>query len=486
MCIALGCGPLAAGLLTEGRFADAGVRVLILLALGVAFAAGAFLTLRGVDARSTREAEARERSLRQARDQQAATVEILGAMAASPPDLQRVLETIARNAARVCDGPYGEVYRVDGNEIRLAAHHGLSATRIEALNQHFPRGRDADSPSGRAIRDGSVVHYADLSADQRVPEFVREIARAEGLRSVVVVPMLQDDRAIGTLNVTRPEGAFSERQIEFLRTFANQAVIAIENVRLFQELQTRNRELTETLARQTATAEILRVISSSPTDIQPVFDSIVTSANRLCDGMFSAVFRYDGELMHFVAHANFNPEALGVAQRAFPRPPTPDVAVGRAILERAVVHMSDVAQVSSQIFQRSLGYRSVLAVPMLTDGRPIGAIAVTREEPGPFADAHITLLQTFAAQAVMAIGNVRLFHDTKEALEQQIATGEILRVISSSPTNIQPVLDAVAESATRLCEADDVSIFRVDGDALRLAAHHGPIPQCPIGQTWSR
>ncbi|PYO51400.1 MAG: histidine kinase, partial [Candidatus Rokuibacteriota bacterium] len=275
-------------------------------------------------------------------------------------------------------------------------------------------------------RERSIIHLADIEHNPEASPEQVEFARLGGSRTRLMVPMVRGDIALGLIAVTREAPApFSDRQVDLLRTFADQAVIAIENVRLFKELGTRNRDLTEALAQQTATAEILRVISSSPTDIQPVFDTIVQSANRLCDGLFSGLFRYDGESMHFVAHANFNPEALEVAQRAFPRPPAADVAVGRAILDRAVVHISDVTQAPAQIFQRSLGFRSVLAVPMLGDGRPIGAIAVTREEPGPFADAHITLLQTFADQAVIAIENVRLFkelearnRDLAEALEQ--------------------------------------------------------------------
>ena len=239
-------------------------------------------------------------------------------------------------------------------------------------------------------------------------------------------------------------------------------------MRLFTELQARNRDLTETLAQQTATAEILRVISSSPTDIQPVFDTIVQSANRLCDGLFSALFRYDGELMHFIAHANFNPEALGVAQRAFPRPPTADVAVGRAILERAVVHIPDVAQAPAQIFQRAQGFRSVLAVPMLGDGRPIGAIAVTREEPRPFADAHITLLQTFADQAVIAIENVRLFKELEartaeltRSVGRLTALGDVGRAVSSS-LDLETVLTTIVTRAVELSGLDGGSIFEYD------------------------
>jgi signal transduction histidine kinase len=262
-----------------------------------------------------------------------------------------------------------------------------------------------------------------------------------------------------------------------------------------EQLRRRDTELIESLEQQTATGEILRVISSSPTDIHPVFDTIVTSANRLCGGLFSALIRYDGELMHFVAHTNFNPEALEVAQRAFPRPPTPDVAAGRAILERAVVHLPDVTQAPVQIFQRSLGYRSVLAVPMLTDGRPVGAIAVTREEPWPFADAHIALLKTFADQAVIAIENVRLFKELQtrnselsDALEQQTATSEVLRVISSSPTDVQPVFDAIARNAVTLCGGIRALVLRFDGVMLHVASHHNIAPDGveQVGQAFPR
>ncbi|HEX2502258.1 MAG TPA: GAF domain-containing protein, partial [Methylomirabilota bacterium] len=281
--MALACAPLAAALLTEGRWGG-GARALLLVAFGLALAVSAALALRHVDARPSREAEARERSLRQARDQQAATAEILGAMAASPPDLQGVLDTIARNAARICAGPDGSVFRFDGTQIRLAAHHGLSPGRLETFRQRYPRSLDDEAtPTASAIRNASVVHHPDLTSDPDVPTWVREFSLAHGFKSLVVVPLLQEGRVLGTLNVSRPEGAFTDRQIQLLRTFAAQAVIAIENVRLFTELETRNRELTESLEQQTATAEVLRVISGSPTDIQPVFEAILESAVRLCE-----------------------------------------------------------------------------------------------------------------------------------------------------------------------------------------------------------
>src|SRR5262249_53518206 len=228
------------------------------------------------------------------------------------------------------------------------------------------------------------------------------------------------------------------------------------------------------LEQQTATSQILRVISSSPTDVQPVFDAIAANAARLCDAVNGLVIRFDGELLHLAAQYNVDPERLAAVKQAYPRPPSRGALSGRAILTRDVVHVPDVSKDLEYTLPAAttIGYRSVLAVPMMHEGVPRGTILVARDVVAPFSDAHIALIQTFADQAVIAIENVRLFNETKEALEQQTATGEILRVISSSPTDVQPVFDTIVRSAVRLCDGLLGMAFRYDGRQLSILAHH--------------
>ena len=300
-----------------------------------------------------------------------------------------------------------------------------------------------------------------------------------GLRTLLAVPMIRDGVSIGAITVQRwgTPRAFSDAHVELLRTFAAQAVIAIENVRLFNETR-------EALEQQTATSEILRVISSSPTDLQPVLDTVVASAARYCGAYDATMLHLDGGSLRLAAHHGPIPIPVG---RAIPV--VRGTTSGRAVLERRPVHVTDIqAEVEefpeSGAFAKELGYRTQLSVPLLREGAAIGTIVLRRTETNPFTDKQITLLQTFAAQAVIAIENVRLFtelearnRDLTELLGQQTATAQILRVISSSPTDVQPVFDTIVRSALRLCNGATTAVFRVDGGMLHHSANYGGSPE---------
>jgi GAF domain-containing protein len=280
----------------------------------------------------------------------------------------------------------------------------------------------------------------------------------------------------------RPQAKFCE---ECGSPFKGASPIAPSYADPTSEVERLKRALTEALEQQTATGEILRVISGSPTDIQPVFDTIVDSALRLCDGLYSGVYRLDGDVIQLVAHNDLSPEAEAVLRREYPRPPSREGFVARAILERRVIHVSDVetdpeASEWSRSRARLLGYRSFLVVPMLREGRPIGAIRVNRGEPRPFAEKQIALLRVFADQAVIAIENVRLFQELRarnreltQVLDRERATGEVLRVISASPTTVEPVFETILASAMRLCDAPVGLLFLYENETFRLVAHRG-------------
>src|SRR5262249_52349937 len=304
--------------------------------------------------------------------------------------------------------------------------------------------------------------------------------------------MMRKGEVLGAINLSRREpGGFSDMEVELLKTFADQAVIAIDNVRLFTELEEKNRALTEShaqvteaLEQQTATSAILSVISSSPIDVQPVFDTIAESAARLCEAQYCFVYRFEGQLLHFVAQHGLTAEVLENTRRAYPAPPSRKSVAARAVLERNVVQIPDVnadPDYAHGAAAAAGGYRSAAAVPILRDGLAIGSIAVTRAQAGLLPDRQIALLKTFADQAVIAIENVRLFtelearnHDLTRALDRETATSEILRVISSSPTDVQPVFDAIVRNAGRLCGGASAALNIAEGAVQRKVAEFGP------------
>jgi GAF domain-containing protein len=436
------------------------------------------------------ELQSRNRDLSEALEQQTATGEVLKVINRSAFDLQPVLDTLVENAARLCNANLAWMSRAEGEGYINAAFTGEFPQEERERIGQTPRVRGRDSIHGRALIDRSVIHVSDIRAE---PELQRSgVALRTNTRTALAVPMLREGLPLGAIVLGRYEvRPFSQREIELVTTFADQAVIAIENVRLFQELQVRNRDLTEALEQQTATSEILRVISSSPTDIQPVLDAVAESAARLCESVDAQIFRVEGDLKRKVARYGNIPAVSAVGET---RPIDRGSGSGRAILDRQPVHIHDMSAEREEDYpdvwrtDRSLGIGTTLAVPLLREGIAVGAITIRRTEVRPFSEKQIALLKTFADQAVIAIENVRLFQELKESLEQQTATSEILGVIASSPTDIQPVLDVVAKNAARLCDAKNSVIFRLDGDVLRPSAIYGPVPvppsEVPITRGW--
>ena len=410
----------------------------------------------------------------EALERQTATAEILNIISESPTDVQPVFDTIVRSAKRVFGALTAIATLVVEDSLHLAAFHATDPNGDEALKRMYPM-PIAGTFAGEAARTGEIVAVSDVLTDPRARATMREVARARGFRSLLIAPMLRDGVLIGTINVTRAEaGQFSDHQQALIKTFADQAVIAIENVRLFHELQVKNRDLTESLEHQTATSEILRVISQSPTDLQPVLDTVAANAARLCESVDAQIFRIDGQVLRPAASFGSLPRTATEETR----PIGPGSVNGRAVVERRTIHIHDLAAESetewpeAAAFQKRFGHRSILATPLLREGTPIGAITIRRMEVRPFSDNQIKLLETFADQAVIAIENVRLFKELEARNRDLTATSEILRVISTSPTSVQPVFDAIVKNAVRLCEARFGAVFRLDSGLVHLAAHH--------------
>jgi two-component system, NtrC family, sensor kinase len=456
------------------------------------------VSMSGADQARRRTPEEFERELAEAREQQAATAEILRVISSSPNDLPRVFAEIAASAARLCDAYDASVLQVDGDCHRLVAHHGPIPV--------IPMGRDAlplarGVVTGRAVLDRQAIHVADvLTESDQYPEG-SDNARRLGHRTVLAVPLISAGEAIGVIVVRRTQvRPFTDRQIDLLKTFADQAVIAIENTRLFEAEQASKRELQEALEQQTATAEVLKVISRSALDLQRVLDALVESAARLCNAYDAAIFQLSGDGLRSVAHHGQIPFAGPVGQHTIPL--VRGRITGRAVIDRRTIHVADILAEGdeyphSRTGALQQGWRTALGVPLVHAGEAIGAIFIRRTEVRPFTDRQIELVNTFADQAVIAIENTRLFEaeqartrevtertrELTEALEQQTATAEVLKVISRSALELQKVLDALVESAARLCNAYDAAIFQVLGDSLRLVAHHGQIPMSrPVGQ----
>jgi signal transduction histidine kinase len=418
-------------------------------------------------------------------EQQTATSEILRVISSSPTDVQPVFEAVAESAARLCEAPDVSIFVQEADHLRVAARHGpIPSDTVLPLNP--------ESGVGWAVLAGRTVHVADMQTEiDRFPVSVQN-ARRLGFRTTLNVPLIREDVAIGAISLRRAEiHLFAERQVALLETFADQAVIAIENVRLFKELESRNRDLTEALEQQTVTAEVLKVMSRSTFDLQPVLDTLIENAARLCNARRGVIVRRDGDVYRGVAFYNASPDLVEFIKR-HPVTPGRHTITARVALERRTIHVADLQADPEYTYAlRDVDpIRTELGVPMLRGDDILGVIILYKLEVQPFTDKQIALLQTFADQAVIAVENVRLFRELQEknqaltqahaqvteALEQQTATAEILRVISSSPTDLQPVLVTVAENAARVCGAIDALIWLVEGEFLHWVASHGAIP----------
>jgi GAF domain-containing protein/HAMP domain-containing protein len=426
----------------------------------------------------------RTSELSEALEQQTATADILRVISDSITDAQPVFDAIVSSGRRLFDGRAVALVLPRGTMLESVAFASDdAAARTGGFLTPWPF--DAASAAGACILESKVIVVADTSEGADRFARMRDLALALGYRSGLFVPLLREGQAIGCFAVLRSAiGDFAAKEIALAQTFADQAVIAIENVRLFNETQ-------EALERQTATAEVLRVISASVTETQPVFDVIAERAVRLTGAVLGVVFRLDGELIHVASAHGVNPQALEATRKAFPRRVGGGTAAERAVRDGVVVNIGDVETADGYEtldIARFAGYRAVLAVPMLREREIVGAIVVTRAEAGLFAQREVDLLQTFASQAVIAIENVRLFNETKEALQQQTATAEVLKVISSSVSDAAPVFETILDSCQRLFSSSEQGVLLQDEDGrLHLGAHHGRAKEAlqklfPIGR----
>ena len=405
---------------------------------------------------------------REALAQQTAISEVLRVIASSPGDVRPVLDAVAERALKLCDAAEATILLLDADELRCASRYGTTPS-LE-VGETMPLTRDGFT--GRAVIDRLVMHSEDLaSVSESEFPLARSLQRRIGHRAILSVPLMREDRAIGAIALWRMEPRkFTEQQITLVKTFADQAAIAIENVRLFNETK-------EALSQQTASAEVLAAISSSIADTAPVFEKIVESCERLFNGKLVGINLVDGEgrVRLSAVHGMDREELRKVVPG--PLPADDNTGTGRAIRTRSVQHYPDIehgADVPEGVKFGAHAMKSAIFAPMMWEGRGLGALFVGREYAGEFSDKEIALLKTFADQAVIAIQNARLFNETKEALEQQTAIGDVLRVITSSPTDVQPVLEAIAEHAARLCDAAAASMYITDGDVLRHLALRGP------------
>ena len=441
------------------------------------FAAQAVIAIENT--RLLNELRQRTDDLSESLEQQTATSEVLQVISSSPGELEPVFQTMLASAVRICEANFGMLFRLEDGLVRAAAMHGVPPAFAEFW-QRGPQRPGRQTALGRNIETKQTIHIVDVTIDpayvEGEPVFVAAV-KLGGFRTILNVPMLKDNELIGVLAIYRQEvRAFTDKQIELVQNFAAQAVIAIENTRLLNELR-------QSLQQQTATADVLKVISRSTFDLETVLDTLLELVTRLCEGHISWIFQRDGEILRWAASYGHTAEVHARVKDYFKPLEVPvdrGSVVGRAASEAAVVHIPDVLADPEYAWggaQKIGGYRAALGAPLLREGKVVGVLFVAKIVPQPFTDKQIELVKTFADQAVIAIENTRLLSELRQSLQQQTATSDVLKVISRSTFDLQVVLDTLTELAARLCRAERSAIRLAKDGLYHHAASHGFLPE---------
>src|SRR6516165_4395640 len=439
------------------------------------FAAQAVIAIE--NARLLTELQARTRDLEESLEYQTATSDVLNVISRSTADVQPMMDTVIETAARLCSADVATISLREGEVYRyMSSSTAKTDPELWAVYRQRTVVPGRDSVAGRVLLEGRVVHVADIRAD---PDYASPENVAAGRRTLLGVPLLRDSEPIGIIVLARHRvEPFTERQIGLVRTFADQAVIAMENARLLGELQARTRDLEESLEYQTATSDVLNVISRSTSNVQPVLDTVAETAARLCGADSVTIWTREGEVYRAASSSYITAEPeLWAAMSQRTMTPSRDSLGARTALEGRVVHIEDRAADPDYAWAESVasGRRTGLGVPLLRDGEPIGVIALSRKRVEPFTERQIELVRTFSDQAVIAMENARLLTELRESLEYQTATSDVLKVISRSTADVQPVLDTVTETAVRLCGADSGSMLIREGEVYRYVTSSDPV-----------